>query len=614
MNVLKRLIFVFAMFAMSGCVPMAILVFWEKDAPVLTKQELIIDADILIINKNQKYNIIDKHNWNRITKVKKEILTYAGKKKGSELKFSYNTGFGDSVEVTDVLITNKDGKTHKLSENEINIMDKSWVASAPRYPSTKIMVVSLPGVEVGSIVEYTVTEKFKNHPYFYLVYNNIEYNPILNQRLTISFPKNFKYDISDFDYIEKKNDIIFETKNQKAIKEEPNSANPLFYTKNCVITSDINENYLTELNQLLIAKSANQIKTAALANRITSKLKGNNKIRAIRDWIAKNISEAGPSFRELPESAISASDTTLKDKYGNSLDLAIIYYSMLKSIGYSPEFILTSGYHYKFENVLKQFKKSKAIFYQPLVKVNDFYLNDTDQYALLNHTSSNNETAYNLNTGKRIKIEKEENEVSGADYAINISKTGSAVINYARSYANNDYAFANKYFSELTDEKKKRYFMEEISKLSLSAKPLIDLQTDFNDKKGIKKYAVSIPKFAVKDGKYLYFELPNLDIARYYPASLDKRTTPYMIDRETKFLFTYKIQLPENIKEILLQPTPFSSEGIKVSSTLTDNILDIEISIAIKPKIIYPNNYQRILDINKILSHKKLKTIMIELN
>jgi len=44
-------------------------------------------------------------------------------------------------------------------------MDAEWVGAAPRYPAGKTLVVSLPNVEIGSVIEYKVKRVFKGRPF-----------------------------------------------------------------------------------------------------------------------------------------------------------------------------------------------------------------------------------------------------------------------------------------------------------------------------------------------------------------------------------------------------------------------------------------------------------------
>jgi hypothetical protein len=84
-----------------------------------------------------------------------KVLTYSGKKDFSDLQISYNPAW-DKVKITKAFVTSPSGVKTVIHKKEINIMDAAWVGGAPRYPASRIMVVSLPGVEEGSVIDYTV--------------------------------------------------------------------------------------------------------------------------------------------------------------------------------------------------------------------------------------------------------------------------------------------------------------------------------------------------------------------------------------------------------------------------------------------------------------------------
>jgi hypothetical protein len=45
-------------------------------------------------------------------------------------------------------------------------MDAHWAGDAPRYPAAKTLVVSFPGVDINSVITYTINRKVKNRPFF----------------------------------------------------------------------------------------------------------------------------------------------------------------------------------------------------------------------------------------------------------------------------------------------------------------------------------------------------------------------------------------------------------------------------------------------------------------
>jgi hypothetical protein len=69
-----------------------------------------------------------------------------------------------------------------------------------------------------------------------------------------------------------------------------------------------------------------------------------DKIKAIRDWLYKNIRLAGPGHLTLPfESAFFSPDRSLADGYASSADWMNLYFAMLEAIGLDVEFILSAG-------------------------------------------------------------------------------------------------------------------------------------------------------------------------------------------------------------------------------------------------------------------------------
>ena len=68
-------------------------------------------------------------------------------------------------------------------------MDASWCASAPRYPAEKILVVNLPGVEVGSIIEYEVNTKVFDQSFYHEIIELNDFDPIEKTKIEIHMPK-----------------------------------------------------------------------------------------------------------------------------------------------------------------------------------------------------------------------------------------------------------------------------------------------------------------------------------------------------------------------------------------------------------------------------------------
>ena len=96
----------------------------------------------------------------------KEILTYKGKKGAAEMSYTYSPATR-TIEVIEATVSNRNGTVSRLTPKEVNLLDANWVASAPRYPASKKLMVNLPGVEVGSVIRATVVKTVTNAPVAY---------------------------------------------------------------------------------------------------------------------------------------------------------------------------------------------------------------------------------------------------------------------------------------------------------------------------------------------------------------------------------------------------------------------------------------------------------------
>ncbi|MBW2710187.1 MAG: DUF3857 domain-containing protein, partial [Deltaproteobacteria bacterium] len=133
--------------------------------PAAQKWYSTFEADAVILNEDIEYRLEDTHNWTETRNIKIKVLTYAGKKKFSDVRMDYNPVW-EGVYLKKASVTTPSGKVKTVTEQQINLMDAAWIGNAPRYPAAKTMVVSLPGVEVGSVIELTVVHRLKNQPFF----------------------------------------------------------------------------------------------------------------------------------------------------------------------------------------------------------------------------------------------------------------------------------------------------------------------------------------------------------------------------------------------------------------------------------------------------------------
>ena len=110
------------------------------DAPPQSEDE----ADVRILDQQTEIVLSGIDRWTETRRTKLKVLTYAGQKEYSEIKLFHNPAWQE-IEITHATVTLADGTVKEISDDEINLMDASWVAGAPRYPAGRILVGNLPG-------------------------------------------------------------------------------------------------------------------------------------------------------------------------------------------------------------------------------------------------------------------------------------------------------------------------------------------------------------------------------------------------------------------------------------------------------------------------------------
>jgi len=592
------------------------------------------NADIVVLDNSVVYELQDTETYKVISSVKKKILTYAGKKQNSELKLNYNPVW-ESLEITNVLVTTKEGEEKTLVKEEINLMDAGWVGSAPRYPAAKTLVASLPGVDVGSTVAYTIIYKMKNRPFFSMANYFQAFNPIEKKSVKLVAPEKLNLSIIDIprDKVEMKTIKRHRKKIYKwslkkpapAVKDEDLLPPWWYFNPSVFVSAGKWGAYAKKVDNALVSAAANQSKSAEKAEEITQNF-GNvkEKIIAIRDFVDKNIRLAGPGLASLPLSEISDADVTLKDGYGNSPDKAVLIYSMLKAIGLKPEFVLAS-YDPEIEGVKNPEIECpmRPVFSAILVRVSVdggvLYLNDSSQYSELGATHFDKHPCLVTSSGeieiiRAAKGKENKNEII---YDIKVSKTGSAKIKKTRKIYGTEFAGFHRKYAEITPENRRRHFLEMVSGISRSAKAASELVTKYDTYPGVEEFSVSIDNFAVRDGKYLYFLLPGGGLS-LPGVRADKRENPLFWNFESNYSYTAKISLPEKFTTVELSPknfewsAPEKAGKIIIETKQEKNILTVTKKENLKPSIIPEKEYKDLLETNRKLSHPDKRTILVK--
>lgn len=596
------------------------------------KADQKIASDIQVLDQETLIDLKSTTSWTETSRNKIKILTYAGTKNYSEIKLAYNPAW-QHVELTKAVVTHPNGTVQTINKDAINIMDAQWVASAPRYPAERLLVANLPGVEVGSVLDYEFVSTVDGKPFFSTQSSFNAHEPIDQKTLKISAPESMELNILNTGIhglsVPENGTISYtwSATNQPAVKKE--EALPAWWTFNpTVFISTGNwKTYSATILEHLLRASENQPQTEEQAKHLISKADTDrDKVISIRNWVAENIRLAGPGLTQLPLSSLSSADQTLTDRYGNNPDRMIVLYTLLNAAGLNPEFILAG------DNLPLITKTAeplinvpmRSIFGTVLVKVDinkeTIYLNGLSQYAALGTSPFDNYQALCLKNGsiKKICVSSDKANRSDTVFDMSVDPTGRIGLTASTLMRGTDFDVFHKKFAEITPENRRRHYLELVSSVSQSAKAVSDLTTDYTKYPGRLEYSIVADRYAVADGEYLYFTIPG-GLERLLKYRSNERTLPLAWTDHTDRMIKHNIVLPEGYEPVIL-PHNFSWQApdgagmveVAVEYSESSNTIRMIHMADLKPALIQPEDFPSIITASQKLAHPEMRTILLK--
>jgi transglutaminase-like putative cysteine protease len=605
-----------------------------KAAPVAELgEDPPVDSNAKVLESRKELIVKDAHTSTYKVRYAKRILSYSGKIREAEVKIDFNPACQEA-KLVGAVVTSKTGQRQEISKDEINIMDAGWNASAKRYTGGKILVANLPGVDIGSTieVEYEITTRDKP---FLSGFEAFQLQDELEQKsFKLTAPAGVKIQqivSGPADIVKQEakteNDqqlVTWRSQNVKAMPEESQLPPEwLFLPGVTYFAGDLNV-YLGNLRDAMLQRSARRAKVEQLTRELTATTKTKlEAIKTIRDYVAKSIRTTGPSFAELPLTELSDADTTLTDGYGHMADHAILLHAMLAAAGFQPEFVLASGLPpiSPITNLTCSCPMPQS-FQVPLVRVKvegeEYYLNDTDQYAQLGSTSFDGRLAITLanQSFEVVKAAKNCEDKHDTVYSLALSDTGKTQVRITRHYYGTEYNGKHRFFSELPPEERRRYFQEIVSGVAQGARPVGDLTTDFSAYPGIEQFTVEIDNYSVVDGKYLYFDLPFRP--SLFAAGTDRRSLPLFISHASESTVRTEIEFPAKFRQRVIVPQNENLDGpdgggkARITSTEADGKYVITHQFQTSPAIIAPKDYAALLHIESTLGRKSSRVFLLQ--
>ncbi len=594
-------------------------------------------ADVTVERLDREITLHDAQSWDERLTVRKRIHTYAGVKDHSEVKVDYNPAW-EKVELAYARVTTAEGELREVTPKEINLMDAPWNGEAPRYPDGKTLVISLPGVETGALVDYQLVFHRKDRPLFDALETFGGSDPVTVQTLRLDAPDNLplRMDVTDGDALAadrtRHDDRVVYTwiaTNRPPVAAERSLPPPWVIQPAVFVSAGNWRGYAKDVQSRFDAAAqpgplARQLAGEALKG-LTNAL---DRIQALRDLAARRLRPAGPDFSDLPLATLTPAETTLRDGYGHAADRAIALAALLRAGGFEPEFLLSAG-EPECEAVTGPFRRhtAPAFFYEPLVRVSDggqtLVLNDTDQYARLGATPHDGHPALELPGGRIRPIEapEEARDRSATHYDLRIEADGAAHIEVTIWHRGDDYGEFRRAYRELPPEERRRKHEEMVSAISQNAVAEGPLITDTETYPGRESFAVRVEHFAVRDGARLYFTLPGG--ADPLPGlSTDARGNPLYWDEPADQREDITVRLPPQFRRAELLPpeadlrAPRDAARIVFRTAWTEDPdgyrrLTRTRETRIAPAVLEAADYPALLELNRRQLHRRMSVVMV---
>jgi len=146
--------------------------------------------------------------------------------------------------------------------------------------------------------------------------------------------------------------------------------------------------------------------------------------------------------------------------------------------------------------------------------------------------------------------------------------------------------------------------------------------TNFDSYPGTESYRVQVQKYAVRDGDYLYFELPR-SLSHPFGLRSDTHENPFYQGGDQTLRITTIVELPKGFSNVVLAPgqkewkLPAGGGTARVRVTKQDaqgdgpTVLTFTHEVDLNPFILESASYGDLLEIEKQLTHAEARTVLV---
>ncbi len=544
-------------------------------------------------------------SWVMTNTVEKEILTYQGKKSSAELKFAYSP-VTRSVELVSATVSNRSGKVLSVTPKEKHLLDCGWASSAPRYPASRTLVVNLPGVEIGSVIRYKVAYSVTNAPVAFTTFHHFDgTQPIdrMTVKMTIpdgmplrwrstGFDKGVPGRLQLQDRVPGARRFAWSVSRPERLPDEPSQPpSSLWRTTLFLTTAEWGPYARGLLDSLAAARAAGSDAAHQVARKVTAGCHTpQERIVAIRTFLAHNIRTSGPGLFELPfDQAFFPPDRSLADSYASSTDRRNLAFAMLEAVGFDCSFVLVTDDSHSMKKMTRLYQEGlprpsyfNALVLRARAEGRTFYLAGENEYTPPDCSTREGDTFFDPETLEfgEVRLDERSDHAWWAPWTwfaddsssvpgtsawsprdvnfcrMTIREDGGVDFDVTNSMYGAQVGGFRKRFSEMLPEKRSRFFQSLLGDIAESATATRELTTDTTGYPAVTSFAAFVPEYAVARDGELTVRVPDFD-SGFLSVGGPMRRSPISTGGSTETVDIYELVFPKGYTTIERLPAGY---------------------------------------------------------
>lgn len=491
----------------------------------LFRRNKLGNADSRLVSSTCQVHTLDDFNWVETNTVEREILTYKGLKSFSEFKLEYHPSVS-TVEVLEATVSNRNGRVFSATDKECNTMDASWAAAAPRYPAGKMLVVNLPGVEVGSVIRLKTATRVKSSPLPLFVHRYLDrFEPA--GRISVSVDGEVK-----------------ESSSPVRLRREMHLPRGVLWRDSAVFSRCRWPVFMEKMRKAAVVEPCARVKGT---------------VREIRDFMARNVRIAGPSLYDLPvELQVTSPERVLAERYASRLDYIRTMASLLLASGHEASVVFaesSNSFTAEERRLNKQVYPNPSVYSTAYCRVRsaagDVFIGTENQYSPVGASGAQGAEFFDPVAGSFgvVTVPCGMSDSSEKLIECELEGNGDALVKKTELFHGAGVGVFRKLYTEMLPEDRRRHFMGLVDDIATGAEARGDLETDTEAYPARRAFACLVPDYASIDGGVMSVELPKREIP--IPAfSGEERAAPVAVYAADRSEETYVYRFPAGFKMV----------------------------------------------------------------